>query len=132
MQQDAGRLLDQVLLERRDLLGNIVVRRAREHGLAAHGLGGLLEALVHGDPIGVRRDHHVHDVGLARFALELALGLGGKNAGDRDAAGQHGECAGLVKLRHNVSSDHSRSRLPDSPGRATNPVLRIFLQRSHR
>ena len=45
VQQDALRLLDQILLERGDLLGDVVVGRAREDHLAAHGLGGLLEAL---------------------------------------------------------------------------------------
>ena len=76
VQQDALRLLDEVLLEGGDLLGDVVVGRAREDHLAAHRLGGLLEALEHRHPVGVGRDHHVHDVGVARCAGELALGEG--------------------------------------------------------
>ena len=76
-------LLDEILLERGDLLGDVVVGRAREDGLAAHGLGGLLEALEDRHPVGMRRDHDVHDVGLARFAGELAFG-GGGSLGKRD------------------------------------------------
>ena len=74
MQQDARRLLHQVLFKGRDLLGDVVVRRAREDRLAAHGLGRLLEALVYRNPVGMSGDHDIHDVGLARFTLELALG----------------------------------------------------------
>jgi hypothetical protein len=73
VQQHAGRALDQVLLERGDLLGDVVVRRAREDRLAAHGFGGLLEALIDRHPVGMCRDHDVHDVGLTRLAFETLL-----------------------------------------------------------
>ena len=91
VQQDARRLLHQVLLERRDLLGDIVVRCARIDGLAsAHGCGGLLEAFVDRHPIRVRRHHHVHDVGLARLAGEFAFGPGRGACDDQ----RQGECGG--------------------------------------
>ena len=73
VQQDALRALHQILLERGDLLGDVVVGGAREDHLAAHRGGRLLEALEDRHPVGMGRDHHVHDVGLAGLAGELAL-----------------------------------------------------------
>ncbi|MNL61092.1 hypothetical protein D3C87_1849690 [compost metagenome] len=73
MQQDTGRALHQILLERGNLLGDVIVGRARENGLAAHGLGRLLEALIDRHPIGMRRHHDIHDVGLARRTFETLL-----------------------------------------------------------
>ena len=67
-------LLDQILFERGDLLGDVVVGRAREDRLAAHRLGRLLEALVDRHPVGVGRDHDVHDVGFARLRTGICSG----------------------------------------------------------
>ena len=75
MDEDAGRLLRQDLVEARDLLGDVVFRRAGIGGLAAERLRCLLEHLVDREPVLHARDHHVHVVGLAFLAAKLRLGL---------------------------------------------------------
>ena len=73
VQQNAGRLLHQVLLKRCNLLGDVIIGRTRKCRFAAHGCRCLLEPLVDGNPVGMSRNHHVHDIGFTRLALELAL-----------------------------------------------------------
>jgi hypothetical protein len=76
MDQDAGRLLGQRLVEGGDLLVDVIFRRAGIGGLAAELLAGLLEHLIDREPVFDARDHDVHDVFFARLALERVGGFG--------------------------------------------------------
>ena len=67
--------LGQSLVERGDLLVDIIFRRAGIGGLAAELLACLLEHLIDREPIFDARDHDVHDVFFTRLAAERVVRL---------------------------------------------------------
>ena len=84
MHQYALRLARQDLVEARDLLGHVIVRRAGVDRVAAHLLAGLLEHLVDREPVFDARHHHVHGVEFARLAAERLCGIRLPDARKRD------------------------------------------------
>ena len=87
--------------EGRDLLGDVVFRRAGKCSLAAECLGGLLEAFEDRDPIRMAGDHHVHDIGFARLAGKLSFRIGRQNGpGDGGGGNQADGGGGLQRLQH--------------------------------
>ena len=70
MNENAGRVLGQRLVESGDLLVDVIFRRAGIGGLAAELLAGLLEHFIDREPVFDARDHDVHDVFFTGLAAE--------------------------------------------------------------
>ena len=83
MNEDAGRVLRQRLVEGGDLLVDVIFRRAGIGGLAAELLAGLLEHFIDREPVFDARDHDVHDVFFARLAAERVLRFRAGGAGKK-------------------------------------------------
>jgi len=77
VQQDAGRLARQFLLEGRQLLVDVVLGRAGVARLHAQRAARLFHHFVDREPVLHARDHHVHHVGVAGVAAQAGRSLGG-------------------------------------------------------